>query len=78
MNLEIPKMDKLGWEGMYNIKSMKIVSFIVANNLGRRGCSAFLDIFEILVQILLLLSQFPCLSEFQEVLPIDFLSIPPE
>ncbi|WMV18355.1 hypothetical protein MTR67_011740 [Solanum verrucosum] len=76
MTLEIPRREKLEWEGVYKPKQAKIISSIRARKLVGQGCLTYLaHIRDVEVESPSIESN-PVLSEFREVFPTDLPGMP--
>lgn len=71
VTLEMPGMDKLVWEGVYQYVPMKIISFIRAKKMVGKECLAFLPHLQDVSAEVPFIMSVPIVSEFQEVFPTN-------
>ncbi|WMV14143.1 hypothetical protein MTR67_007528, partial [Solanum verrucosum] len=74
---KIPGKVKLEWEGVYKTKPAKVISFVRARKLVGLGCLAYLAHIRDVKAETPSIESFTVVSEFKEVFPIDFPSMPP-
>ncbi|KAH0741272.1 hypothetical protein KY290_034315 [Solanum tuberosum] len=75
---EILGREKLEWEGVYQPKHAKIISFIRASKLAGQGCLAYLDNIRDVEVESPSIESIPVVSEFREVFLIDLPGVPPD
>ncbi|WMV14155.1 hypothetical protein MTR67_007540 [Solanum verrucosum] len=77
VTLEIPGKVKLEWEAVYKTKPAKVISFVRARKLVGIGCLAYLAHIRDVKAETPSIESFTVVSEFKEVFPTDFPSMPP-
>ena len=78
MTLEIPRREKLEWEGVYRPKKVKITFSILASKLVEQGCLAYLDHVRDAEIEGPSIGSVPVVFEFNEVFPNDLSGMPPD
>ncbi|KAH0652606.1 hypothetical protein KY289_030284 [Solanum tuberosum] len=78
VTLEIPGRERLEWEGLYNPKLAKNISFVRAWKLVGQGCLAYLAHIRDFEVESPSIESIPVVLEFREVFPTDLPAMPPD